>query len=86
MNINQLNQDDRKRIRLNENKIKTLSSTELLEYSKSLQGLKDDLGTNVSDYLFIAIDRRIDVINSNSEQRQENKNQKMIREFKRRAK
>lgn len=66
MNVDKLPQDIRKKIKANTDKINTLSSTELLEYSRDLYHLKADLGTNVWNYLFECVEVRKNDLNANN--------------------
>jgi len=80
MNINKLPQQIRAKIKNNVEKIETLNSAELLDYSKQLQ--KQDIDTNVSDYLFQAIDKRRDSFNT-VKKTTECRDSEMIKEFQR---
>jgi len=81
MNLKKLPQDIRTKVRANLNKINSCNSKELFEYSKTLNAIKDDLGLEVSEYLFKAIDDRTAMINSGLEKKREYENQKMIKKF-----
>jgi len=61
--MNTLPQQIRQKLKSNIQKIETLNSSELLEYSKTLQRKKDEIGIEVCDYLFEAIDARRDTFN-----------------------
>jgi len=63
-------------------KIATLNSTELLDYSKSLNGLKSEIDTNTRDYLFEAVWARTDSINSGVDKIMKCKYDKMVKDFK----
>ncbi|NOQ31761.1 MAG: hypothetical protein GQ570_11625 [Helicobacteraceae bacterium] len=52
------------KIKAHKAKIVELSSAELLAYSKSLYTIKEELGKDVTEYLFKLIDARKDTINN----------------------
>ena len=86
MNINKLPLEDRQKIKANINKIAKLNSSELLSYSKLLNAQKDNINTNVRNFLFEAIDARTDTINSTSMQVIESENDRMVKMFLKRGK
>ena len=81
MNLEKLPQEIRVKIKAHLSKINTLSSTELFSYSKELKHLKDEIGSNVSEYLFKAVHLRTLSINSGLDVKRECCNQKMIKDF-----
>jgi hypothetical protein len=85
MNLNKLNQEIKQKIKAHKSKIKTLNSKELLDYSIALNRSKEDISLEVRQYLLLAIDNRKEVINSNSEVKEQCKMDKMVREFKRKG-
>ncbi len=86
MNINKLPLEDRQKIKANINKIAKLNSSELLSYNKLLNAQKDNINTNVRNFLFEAIDARTDTINSTSMQVIESENDRMVKMFLKRGK
>ena len=81
MNIEKLPQDIRKKLQANISKINTLNSTELLEYSKTLRALKDEIDQSTREYLFQAIDARCEAINSGLDIKAKCRDKEMIEEF-----
>ena len=73
-------QDIQRKIKDNEEKISTLSTSELLEYSKSLYKL--ELENDITDHLFNKIDERRKFLNSRSERVLKCKDSEMIKKFK----
>ena len=61
--------------------ISELNSTELLNYSKALKRLKHEIGVDVLDYLFRAIELRTVTINSGLQKKQECREKMMVEEF-----
>lgn len=86
MNINKLPLEDRQKIKANINKIAKLNSSELLAYSKLLNAQKDNINTNVRNFLFEAIDARTDTINNTSMQVIKSENDRMVKMFLKRGK
>ena len=80
MNIKKLPFTIQKKINAHMNVIKTLRSSELLEYSKGLKASRD-ITQDIKDYLFRAIDLRTVKINSGLDTKQECEHKKMVNEF-----
>jgi len=62
-------------------KINCLNSCELLCYSKAQHTKKSEIGMEVSNILFEAVEKRRAIINSNVSEKLECKNQGMIKKF-----
>lgn len=63
IDINKLPKDIKQKLQNNLNKINSLNSKELLDYSKLLKQQSKQIGKDVSDYFFNAIDERTKAIN-----------------------
>lgn len=81
MNTEKLPQDIRKKLQANVAKINTLNSTELLEYSKTLRALKDEIDQDTMEFLFCCVDKRIEAINSGLDIKAKCRDKEMIEAF-----
>ena len=82
MNISKLPKEIQLKIKAHQDKISELSSAELLEYSKNLYKIKEDLGKEVTDFLFNEIDKRTAYLNSGHEKVKVCADAEMIKKFK----
>lgn len=80
LQINKLPQEIRTKIKAHMDKIKTLSSTQLLEYSKTLND-SEEIDIDVKLYLFDAISLRTVKINSGFDVVQQCKYDQMVKDF-----
>jgi len=80
MNIDKLPKQIKQKLKSNVQKIATLKSSELLDYSKALRLQKDEIGLNVYGYLLNAIDERRDSFNT-VKKTSECRDSEMIKEF-----
>lgn len=71
----------RQKIKAHMDKIKTLNSTQLLEYSLGLNDSKDDIGLDVRDYLLNAVALRTNTINAGFDVVQQCKYDQMVKDF-----
>ena len=81
MNLSKQPMDIQAKIKANIKTINKLGSAELLAYSKDLKNLKNEIGENITDYLFKFIDLRTIAINSGIDIKRECNNQKMIKNY-----
>lgn len=82
MKLKKLPQDIRNKVKSHKEKINTLNSSELFEYSKCLMVQKDLIGEDVTKYLFDVIDSRTKEINSmDTVKKQVTDDENMINKF-----
>ena len=62
-------------------KIASFNSSELLNYSKALRQLREEIGVAVSNYLFKAIHERTEVINNSPEAKKISDESKAVKIF-----
>jgi hypothetical protein len=82
--IDKLPKDIKQKLQNNLNKISLFNSKELLEYSKDLKKLSEQLGKDVVDYLFNAIDERTKAINSGLDEKKVCELEEAVKQFKKR--
>ncbi|MEA2090968.1 MAG: hypothetical protein U9O83_01220 [Campylobacterota bacterium] len=80
--LDKLPQDIRLKLNKNVEKIQTLNSAELLNYSKDLHQLKDDIDTNTRNFLFEVIGKRTEYLNQGIRQEAECKLTRAVKKFK----
>ena len=81
LEINKLPQDIRSKIKRHMDKIKTLDSKELLDYSIALNDSKEDIELDVRNYLLNAVALRTNTINSGQDVVIKCKEEQMIKNF-----
>ena len=81
MKIDNLPKDIKAKLKSNIAKIEKLNNKELLDYSRSVMKHKDDMGEEVTNYLFEAIDNRTEVINSSTIVKEQCAYTEMIEQF-----
>ena len=84
--INKLSKAERIKLKPEVDEISKLNSTQLFEYSKALNKKKAKLRSEVIEYLFGAIELRTEAINCGLKKNEENRLDKMIKNFKKEEK
>ena len=81
INIEKLPNDIKLKLRKHLDKINSFNSSELLNYSKDLKKLSKQLGKDVEDFLFDAIDERTKSINSGLDKKKVCELQEAVEKF-----
>ena len=64
-----------------QDKVDSLNSAELLEYSKALRGQKEEIGVNVYEYLLKVINARREYLNEGNDKKVIDRDAKAIKKF-----